>query len=147
MEGDAVPPVGSPEPDPYDAMEWEWQRAVVRPVAGALGLPPGTVLFTLALFASVPIGAVFQFVPSAAGKKVYSLVAGECPPSAREGRRANDRLVAAAWASALTAAAPTVSLQWMFFKPVLERCNTSTAGSPRWTTDGFSTETNLGPPG
>ena len=81
MVSDAVPPTGSPEPGPndlaYASMEYEWQRAVVRPLAGMLGLPPGTVLFTLALFASVPLGAVFQFIPGAAAKNLYSLVAGE----------------------------------------------------------------------
>jgi hypothetical protein len=77
---DAVPPMGSPTPGAtdlaYASMEYEWQRAVVRPLAGKLGLPPGTVLFTLALFASVPLGAVFQFIPGAAAKNLYSLVAG-----------------------------------------------------------------------
>ena len=81
MTADAVPPTGSPEPTPADLayanMEFEWQRAIVRPLAGKLGLPPGTVLFTLALFASLPLGAAFQFVPGAAAKNLYGLVAGE----------------------------------------------------------------------
>ena len=46
----------------YAAMEWEWQRAVCRPLSGPLGVPTGTVLFTLALFASLPIGAGFRFI-------------------------------------------------------------------------------------
>ena len=29
-----------------------WQAAIVKPFASVTGLPPGTVLFTLALFAS-----------------------------------------------------------------------------------------------
>lgn len=80
MEG-AVPPMGSPEPSSIDlgyaSMEFEWQRAVVRPLAGKLGMPPGTVLFTLALFSSVPLGAMFQFIPGAAAKNLYSLASGE----------------------------------------------------------------------
>ena len=60
----------------YAAMEWEWQRAVCRPLSGPLGVPPGTVLFTLALFASLPIGAGFRFIESPVLKNLYGLLAG-----------------------------------------------------------------------
>ena len=76
---EAVPPQGSPVPTMSDlayAHMSEWQESVVRPFAGATGLPPGTVLFTLALFASLPLGAGFQLIPSPALKNVYSLVTG-----------------------------------------------------------------------
>ena len=54
----------------------EWQQNVVRPFAGATGLPPGTVLFTLALFASLPLGFGFAAVPGAFAKNLYSLATG-----------------------------------------------------------------------
>ncbi len=39
--------------DPYASMA-EWQRGVVEPFAQMSGIPPGTVLFTFALWASLP---------------------------------------------------------------------------------------------
>ena len=54
----------------------EWQQNIVRPFAGATGLPPGTVLFALALFASLPLGFGFAAVPGAFLKNLYSLVTG-----------------------------------------------------------------------
>jgi len=74
-----MPPEASPSPSLEDLAASalpEWKRAIVRPLASALGMPQGTVLFTLALFASLPVGAVFRYIPGAAGKNAYSLVAG-----------------------------------------------------------------------
>ena len=60
---EAVPPQGSPVPTMSDlayANMYAWQEALVRPFATTTGLAPGTVLFTLALFASLPLGAGFH---------------------------------------------------------------------------------------
>jgi len=64
--------------DPYASMA-EWQRGVVEPFAQMSGIPPGTVLFTFALWASLPLGAVFQLIPWPTLKSVYSFVSGACP--------------------------------------------------------------------
>ena len=61
--------------DPYASMA-EWQRGVVDPFAQMSGIPPGTVLFTFALWASLPLGAVFQLIPWPTLKNVYSFVSG-----------------------------------------------------------------------
>ena len=53
-----------------------WQVSIVKPFASTTGLPPGTVLFTLALFASLPLGLGFQVVPSPFLKNLYSLITG-----------------------------------------------------------------------
>ena len=83
---DAMPPQGAPVPSPEDEAAAaagglaDWQIAIVAPVANLLGLPQGTVLFVLALFASLPIGLVFQVIPSPTAKNAYSLVTGGVPP-------------------------------------------------------------------
>ena len=64
--------------DPYASMA-EWQRGVVEPFAQMSGIPPGTVLFTFALWASLPLGAVFQLIPWPTLKNVYSFVSGASP--------------------------------------------------------------------
>ena len=63
--------------DHYASMA-EWQRGVVEPFAEMSGIPPGTVLFAFALWTSLPLGALFQLIPSSwtTLKNVYSFVSG-----------------------------------------------------------------------
>lgn len=69
---------GCPQVDPTLTPELVSHIQVKPPRGrGVTTLRKGTVLFTLALFASLPIGFVFQFIPSAQGKNAYSLVAGK----------------------------------------------------------------------
>ena len=76
---EAVPPQGSPVPTMSDlayANMYAWQEALVRPFATTTGLAPGTVLFTLALFASLPLGAGFHLLPGRRLKNLYGICAG-----------------------------------------------------------------------
>ena len=70
--------------DPYASMA-EWQRGVVEPFAEMSGIPPGTVLFAFALWTSLPLGALFQLIPSSwtTLKNVYSFVSGAHFPRPR----------------------------------------------------------------